>query len=379
MDFKLSEEQEVLQKMVRDFAEKEVKPRAAEVDRTHAFPHDTVAKAAELGLMGVAVPDQWGGAGMDYISYAIAIEEVSRACATTGVVLSVNNSLVCDPLKRFGTDAQRERFLTPLASGEKIGCFGLTEPNAGTDAANVATKAVKEGDTYVLNGTKNFISNGSVADTALVFASLDRSQGHKGMACFIVEKGTEGYAAGKEEDKMGICGSACSELVLENVRVPADQRLGGEGEGFKVAMYTLDGGRIGIAAQAVGIARAAMEDAAEYAKQRVQFGKPIAAFQGIQWLLADMRTKVEAARLLTLSAAWAREHRKRSSVESAMAKLFAAEAATSVTHAAIQVHGGYGYIKEYAVERYYRDARVTEIYEGTNEVQKMVIAASMTR
>jgi butyryl-CoA dehydrogenase len=286
---------------------------------------------------------------------------------------------VCDPIKKFATDEQKERFLKPLASGEKIGCFGLTEPNAGTDAANVSTKAERDGDHFVLNGTKNFITNGSVADISLVFATLDKSKGHKGMACFFVEKGTEGFSVGKEEDKMGICGSACSELVMEDARVPAVNMLGSEGDGFKVAMYTLDGGRIGIAAQAVGIARGALEEAVAYSKTRIQFGRPIASFQGIQWMIAEMSLKLEAARLLTLNAAYAKEHKKRCSVESAMAKLFAAEAATKISHDAIQIHGGYGYVKEYPVERFYRDARITEIYEGTNEVQKMVISSALLK
>ncbi len=379
MDFKLDEEQEVLRKMVHDFAEKNLKPMAAEIDKTHKFPIENVRKAADLGLTGVAVPEQWGGAGMDYISYAIAIEEVSRACATTGVILSVNNSLVCDPIKTFGNDAQKEKYLKPLASGRKIGCFGLTEPNAGSDAAGQTTVAVRKGDKYVLNGSKNFITNGSVADVAVVFAMTDRPKAHKGISCFILEKGTPGFRAGKEEDKLGICASACSELILENVEIPVANRLGAEGDGFKIAMYTLDGGRIGIAAQAVGIARAALEDSVAYSKQRIQFGQPISSFQGIQWMLADMHLRLEAARLLTFNAAYARQHRERCSVESAMAKLFAAEAATKITHDAIQIHGGYGYIKEYAVERYYRDARITEIYEGTSEVQRMVIASALLR
>ncbi|MHC5039231.1 MAG: acyl-CoA dehydrogenase family protein, partial [Planctomycetota bacterium] len=321
----------------------------------------------------------YGGAGMDYVSYAIAIEEISRVCATTGVILSVNNSLVCDPLAKFANEEQKKRILTPLAAGEKIGCLGLTEPGAGTDAAAISTTAVKEGDEYVLNGTKLFITNGGVADWSLVSAQMDKSKKHKGIAMFAVEKGTPGFTVGKEEKKLGIHASSCAELLFENCRVPAGNLIGEEGQGFKIAMYTLDGGRIGIAAQALGIAQGALDEAVPYAKQRVQFGKPIAEFQAIQWMIAEMRTQIEAARLLVYKAAWAKSNLPRCSVESAIAKLFAARAATAVTHSAIQILGGYGYTKDFPVERFYRDARITEIYEGTNEVQKIVIAADLLR
>ncbi|MHC4598790.1 MAG: acyl-CoA dehydrogenase [Planctomycetota bacterium] len=379
MDFALSEDQEMLRQTVRDFAQEVVKPKAAEIDETGVFPLDTIQKAAELGLMGVAVPDEYGGAGMDYLCYAIAIEEISRVCATTGVILSVNNSLVCDPLAKFANEEQKKRILTPLASGEKIGCLGLTEAGAGTDAAAISTTAVKDKDGYVLNGAKLFITNGGVADWALVTAQMDKSKRHKGIACFAVEKGTPGFNVGKEEKKLGIHASSCTELLFEDCRVPAENRLGEEGQGFKVAMYTLDGGRIGIASQALGIAQGALDEAVPYAQQRVQFGKPIAEFQAIQWMLAEMKTQIEAARNLVYKAAWAKQNQPRCSVESAIAKLYAARAATEVTHAAIQILGGYGYTKDFPVERFYRDARITEIYEGTNEVQKMVIAADLLR
>jgi butyryl-CoA dehydrogenase len=379
MDFSLSEEQEMLRQTVRDFAREVVKPKAAEIDETGVFPLDTIQKAAELGLMGVAVPDEYGGAGMDYVSYAIAIEEISRVCATTGVILSVNNSLVCDPLAKFANEEQKKRILTPLASGEKIGCLGLTEAGAGTDAAAIATTAVKDGNDFLLNGAKLFITNGGVADWCLATAQLDKAKKHRGMAMFAVEKGTPGFSVSKEEKKLGIHASSCAELLFEDCRVPAENLIGVEGEGFKIAMYTLDGGRIGIASQALGIAQGALDEAVPYAKTRVQFGKPIAEFQAIQWMLAEMKTKIEASRGLVYKAAWAKKHQPRCSVESAIAKLFAARTATEVTHSAIQILGGYGYTKDFPVERFYRDARITEIYEGTNEVQKMVIAADLLR
>jgi alkylation response protein AidB-like acyl-CoA dehydrogenase len=329
--------------------------------------------------MGVAVPDEYGGAGMDYLSYAIAIEEVSRVCATTGVILSVNNSLVCDPLVKFANEEQKVRILTPLASGEKIGCLGLTEAGAGTDAAAISTTAVKEGDAYVINGAKLFITNGGVADWALITAHMDKSKKHRGIAMFAVEKGTKGFAVGKEEKKLGIHASSCTELLFENCRIPAANLIGEEGQGFKIAMYTLDGGRIGVAAQALGIAQGALDEAVPYAKTRMQFGKPIAEFQAIQWMLAEMKTAIETARLVVYKAAWAKQNQPRCSVESAVAKLYAARVSTQVTHTAIQVLGGYGYTKDFPVERFYRDARITEIYEGTNEVQLMVIAADLLR
>jgi butyryl-CoA dehydrogenase len=307
------------------------------------------------------------------------MEEVSRACASTGVIMSVNNSLVCDPLLAFGTEAQKQRYLVPLAHGEKLGCFCLSEPNAGSDAANQETTARRDGDTYVLTGTKNFISNGAEADVAVVFASLDRSKGHRGIAAFLVERACPGYTVAKLEKKLGIKGSSTAQIVLDGCRVPAENLLGKDGEGFKVAMATLDGGRIGIAAQAVGIARAAFEAAREYAKGRVQFGKPIASLQAIQFMLADMATEIEAARLLTYRAAALKDAGRRFSKEAAMAKLYASEAAMRITTKAIQVHGGYGYILDYPVQRYFRDAKITEIYEGTSEIQRLVIAAHLLK
>jgi butyryl-CoA dehydrogenase len=379
MDFTFTEDQQMLRETVRTFAQDVLKPRAAKLDETGEFPHDIVKKAAELGLMGVTVPSEYGGAGMDYLCYAIAIEEVSRVCATTGVILSVNNSLVCDPLKAFCNEEQKKRILAPLAAGEKLGCFGLTEPGAGTDAGAIATTAVRQGDAYVLNGSKLFITNGGAADWAVVFATLDKSKKHKGITCFAIEKGTPGFRPGKEEKKLGIHASSCTELLFENCRVPAANRIGEEGQGFKVAMYTLDGGRVGIASQALGIAQGALDEAVAYAKQRVQFGRPIVEFQGIQWMLAEMKLKVEAARLLVYRAAVAKQTQPRCTMESALAKLFAARAATDVAHDAVQVLGGYGYTKDFPVERFYRDARITEIYEGTNEVQKMIIADELLK
>lgn len=379
MDFGLTKEQKMVQQMVREFAEKEVVPLAEEVDREAKFPVETVKKMADLGLLGMTVSPQYGGGGMDMVSYVIAVEEISRACATTGVIMSVNNSLVCSPLEQFGTEEQKVRYLVPLARGEKLGAFALTEPNAGTDAASIQTTAVKEGDDYVVNGSKLFISNGSHADVFMVFASTDRSKGAKGISVFIMEREMDGFEVGKVEDKMGIRGNGAAELFFEDVRVPADNLLGREGDGFKIAMITLDGGRIGIAAQAVGIAQAAFDESLRYSKEREQFGRPISKFQAIQWMLADMATEIDAARYLVRKAAYMKDAGQRYTVAAAMAKLYASDVAVRVTRNAIQIHGGYGYIKDYPVERYYRDAKITEIYEGTSEVQRMVIAAHLLR
>lgn len=379
MDFLLNEEERMMQDMVRSFATKEVAPKAAEMDRTGEFPVELVKKMGELGLMGVDVPEEYGGAGMNYMCYAIAVEEIARYCGNTSVIMSVNNSLACSPLQKFGTEEQKKKFLTPLASGKKLGCFGLTEPNAGSDAGNVQTTAVKDGDYYILNGSKIFITNATHADTALIFASTDKSLKHKGITCFIVEKGTKGFEVGKVEHKLGVNASGTAELVLQEVRVPVENRLGNEGEGFKIAMYTLDCGRIGIAAQALGIARGALEESIKFAKERVQFGKPIAEFQAIQWMIADMATEIDAARLLVRRAAFLKDSGHKFSKESSMAKLFAAETAMRATTKAIQIHGGYGYIKEYPVERYFRDAKITEIYEGTSEIQRLVIASNILK
>jgi butyryl-CoA dehydrogenase len=375
VNLELSEEQQLLQKSVREFAEAEVRPLAKENDETGKFPRGLFQKAAELGLTGVAIPEAEGGAGMDHISYAIVVEEISRVCASTGVILSVQNSLYCDPIHRFGTDEQKKKFLLPFARGEKIGCYALTEPQAGSNAAALATKAVRKGDKYVINGTKAWITNGGAADAAIVYVNTQPEKGEKGITALVVEKGTPGFAVGKEEKKLGIHATACTELSFSDCEVPAGNRIGEEGEGYKVALSTLDGGRIGIAAQATGIAQGAFEAALSYAQQRQAFGHPIADFQAIQFMLADMATEIDAARLLLRRAAWKQDSGARFSMEAAIAKLFASEMSTRVAHRAIQIHGGYGYSSEYPVERAYRDARITEIYEGTSEIQRLVIAA----
>jgi len=379
VDLELSEEQLLLQKSVREFAENEVRPLAKELDETGHFPRLLFQKAAELGLTGVAFPEAVGGAGFDHTAYTIVIEEISRCCASTGVILSVQNSLFCDPLYRYGTEDQKQKFLLPFTRGEKIGCFALTEPQAGSNAAALQTRAEKKGDRYRVNGTKAWITNGGVADAAIVFANTDPSKAEKGITALVVEKGTPGLQVGKEEKKLGIHATACCELVFTDCEVPASNRIGNEGEGYKVAMSTLDGGRIGIAAQATGIAQGAFEAALKWSQERLAFGQPIAQFQAIQFMLADMATELDAARLLVRKAAWKQDTGGRFSLEAATAKLFASEMATRVAHKAIQVHGGYGYSREYPVERAYRDARVTEIYEGTSEIQRLVIASWILR
>jgi butyryl-CoA dehydrogenase len=375
VNLELNEEQLLLQKSVREFAESEVKPRARELDETGHFPRDLFAKAAELGLTGVALPDSEGGAGFDHISYTIVIEEISRCCASTGVILSVQNSLYCDPIHRYGTDEQKKKFLLPFARGKQIGCYALTEPQAGSNAAALQTKAVKRADKYVVNGTKAWITNGGAADAAIIYVNTDPAKEERGITALIVEKGTPGFKVGKEEKKLGISATACSELVFTDCEVPESNRIGNEGEGYKVALSTLDGGRIGIAAQATGIAQGAFEAALKYSQDRLAFGHPIAQFQAIQFMLADMATEIDAARLLIRKAAWKQDTGARFSQDAAMAKLFASEMATRVAHKAIQIHGGNGYSREYPVERAYRDARITEIYEGTNEIQRLVISS----
>jgi len=379
MDLELSPEQQMIRDTARDFATKEVLPKAAAIDREHRHPEELVRKMAELGFMGVAVPETWGGAGMDTLSYVLAMEEISRACASTGVIMSVNNSLVCDPLMKFGTDAQKERYLKPLASGKLLGCFALSEPDAGTDAAAQKTTAVKKGNDWVLSGTKNFITNGPVSDVAIVFAMNDRAKGHKGITAFVIPSKHPGVRFGPADDKLGIRGSKSSQLFLEDCVLPADALLGEVGGGFKVAMATLDGGRIGIAAQALGIARAAFEEATKYALDRKTFGKPIAEHQAIQFKLADMSTEISAARLLTWRAAVKKDQGVRHSLESSMAKVFASEVANRAAKEAVQVHGGYGYLTDFPVERHFRDAKITEIYEGTSEVQRLVIAGALLK
>ncbi|WP_195946627.1 acyl-CoA dehydrogenase [Paraclostridium bifermentans] len=370
---------ELLKQMYREFTENEVAPIAHEIDEEEKFPYETVEKMGKYGFLGIPFPKVYGGEGGDYLGYAIAVEELSKACATTGVIVSAHTSLCASPIFEFGTEEQKEKFLVPLAKGEKLGAFGLTEPNAGTDAAGQQTTAVLDDGEYVLNGTKVFITNAGPADIYVVMAMTDKSKGTRGISAFIVEKGTEGFSIGKKEKKLGIRGSATCELIFENCRIPKENILGKEGQGFKIAMKTLDGGRIGIAAQALGIAQGALDVTVSYVKERKQFGKSIAAFQNTQFELADMKTKVEAARHLVYNAATKKDLEKSYSVEAAMAKLYAAEVAMEVTTKAVQLHGGYGYTREYEVERMMRDAKITEIYEGTSEVQKMVISADLLK
>ena len=374
MNLHLTDEQQMIQAMAREFAGQHIKPIAAEIDRDARFPHETVKRMGELGLLGIAVPEQWGGSGADTVCYVLALEEIARACASHAVVMSVNNSLYCEPVLKYGTDAQRRRFLTPVASGHALGCFALTEPEAGSDARNQHTLARRDGDDWVLTGRKLFISTGREASFALVFAQTDQAKAHRGITAFVVEKGTRGFSVSKTEDKLGIRASDTAELVFEECRVPDAHRLGPEGMGFKIALSTLDGGRVGIAAQAVGIAAGAYERAVAYARERKAFGVPIGEHQMVQWMLADMTTAIDGARLLTLRAATLKDAGRPFTREAAMAKLFAAEMAMKVTTDAVQVHGGYGFIKDYEVERYFRDAKITAIYEGTSQIQKLVIA-----
>ena len=379
MNFTLTKEQELVRQMVRDFAVNEVKPIAAEIDVTERFPMENVKKMGELGMMGIPFSTEFGGAGGDLLSYILAVEELSKVCATTGVILSAHTSLCASLINENGTPEQKEKYLRDLCTGNKIGAFGLTEPGAGTDAAGQQTTAVLDGDNYILNGSKIFITNGGVADTFIVFAMTDKSKGTKGISAFIVEKGFLGFSIGKKEDKLGIRASSTTELIFENCIVPKENLIGREGKGFGIAMKTLDGGRIGIAAQALGIAEGALEEAIKYMKERKQFGRPISAFQGLQWMVAEMSTKIEAARFLVYKAAWLKENKQPYSVDAARAKLYAAEVAMDVTTKAVQLFGGYGYTKEYPMERMMRDAKITEIYEGTSEVQKMVISGSLLK
>lgn len=376
MIFELSKEDLMMRDLFRQFTKNEVEPIAAEIDETEAFPAETVKKMAKAGMMGIPFPENYGGAGGTYWQYINLVEELGVACGTTSVVLSAHTSLCASPIYEFGTEEQKQKYLVPLAKGEKIGAFGLTEPNAGTDASAQQTTAVLDGDEYIINGSKIFITNAGPADIYVVFAMTDRSLGLKGITAFIVEKGTPGFSIGKKEAKLGIRGSATCELIFEDCRVPVANMLGGVGKGFKVAMMTLDGGRIGIAAQALGIAQGAYNEAVKYVKERKQFGKSIAKFQNTQFQIADMKTKIEAARFMVYNAAYKKQHKLPYSVEAAMAKLMASEVAMEVTVKAVQLHGGYGYTREYPVERMMRDAKITEIYEGTSEVQRMVIAAA---
>ena len=383
MNFTLSKEHEMARTLFREFAEKEVKPLAQEVDETEQFPKETVAKMAKNGFLGIPVPKEYGGQGCDPLAYAMCVEELSKVCGTTGVIVSAHTSLCCDPIQTYGTEEQKQKFLVPLAKGEKLGAFGLTEPGAGTDAQGQQTKAVLDGDEWVLNGTKIFITNGKEADVYVVIAVTGtvekRGKLQKEISAFIVEKGTPGFTFGTKEKKMGIRGSATYELIFTDCRIPKENLLGKKGEGFKIAMHTLDGGRIGIAAQALGIAEGALERTIEYVKERKQFGRAIGQFQNTQFQLADMATKVQAAQMMVYRAAVAKATQKEYGFEAAMAKLYAAEVAMEVTTKAVQLHGGYGYIREYDVERMMRDAKITEIYEGTSEVQRMVISANLLK
>lgn len=379
MNFYLTEEQEAIRKAVRELAEKHFKPVARELDREGRFPKENIDLLSRYGYMGMTFPEEYGGMGADAVSHSICIEEISRACASTGVIFEVHTQLAGWPILKYGNEEQKKRYLVPMARGEILGAFALTEPEAGSDAASIKTTAVRDGDFYILNGRKRFTTNATVAGVYVVIAYTDKSKGSRGMSAFIVEKGLEGFTFGKPEDKLGIRASVQADLIFEDCRVPAANLLGKEGEGFKIALATLDGGRIGIAAQAVGIAQAAMEKAIAYAKERQQFGAPIANLQAIQWMIADMATEIEAARLLYLKAAFLKDKGQRYTKEAAMAKLMASTVAMKHTVAAVQIHGGYGYMKEYDVERYMRDAKITEIYEGTSEIMRLVVASSLLR
>jgi len=379
MNFSLTKEQELFQQMIRDFAENEVKPLAAEIDEQERFPIETVEKMAKIGIMGIPIPKQYGGAGGNNLMYSMAVEELSAVCGTTGVIVSAHTSLCAAPILENGTEEQKQKYLPKLASGEWIGAFGLTEPNAGTDAAGQQTTAVEDGDNYIINGSKIFITNAEYAHVYVIFAMTDKSQGTRGITAFIIEKGTPGFSIGKKEKKMGIKGSATCELIFENCVLPKANMLGKLSKGFGIAMKTLDGGRIGIAAQALGLAQGAINETVKYVKERKQFGRAISAFQNTQFQLADMNTKTEASRMLVRKAAYKKDNKIAYSVDAAMAKLYAAETAMEVTNKAVQLHGGYGYTREYPVERMMRDAKITEIYEGTSEVQRMVISANMLK
>jgi butyryl-CoA dehydrogenase len=379
MDFELTEEQRMIRETARDFAAREIAPKAAEIDKSGRWPSEIIRKMAELGFLGIAVPQEYGGAGLDTVSYALAMEEISQACASSGVIMSVNNSLFCDPVYKFGTEEQKKKVLTPCARGDKLGCFGLTEPMSGSDAQTMATSATKTDGGWILNGAKNWITNGPHADYILVFAVTDRAGPKVKHTAFLVERGTPGYTQNPADHKLGIHAAHSCTVFFENCRVPDSAVVGKVSEGFKVAMATLDGGRIGIACQAIGIARAALERAVAYAKERKSFGVPIAQHQAIQFMLSDMAVELDAARLLTWRAAAMKDKGARHTMESSEAKLYASEMATRVAHKALQIHGGYGYSTEFPVERHYRDARITEIYEGTSEIQRIVIAANLLR
>ena len=377
MEFKWNDEQQLMQTMFREFVDKELRPIAAELDEQERFPFELIPKMGEIGLLGIPVAEEFGGVGLGTLEYVMAVEEISKACASTGVTISAHTSLCCWPIEHFGTQEQKEKYLPDLATGEKLGAFGLTEPNAGTDAAMQRTTAEDKGDHWLLNGSKVFITNGEVADVYVVFAMTDKAAGNKGISAFLLEKGMEGFSFGSHEKKMGIRASSTCELVFEDVKVPKENLLGELNKGFQIAMMTLDGGRIGIAAQALGIAQGAIDETVKYVKDRVQFGRPISKFQNTQFMLAEMQTRVDAARMLVYRAAAIKDAGEPYSSEAAMAKLFASETAREVTWRAVQLFGGYGYTRDYPVERMMRDAKITEIYEGTSEVQKMVISSRM--
>jgi alkylation response protein AidB-like acyl-CoA dehydrogenase len=374
MAYQLTEEQQMIQAMVRDFAREVILPTASERDRTKEFPFENLKQMSELGLMGMNVPPEYNGAGVDTVSYSLALQEIAYACASTAVVMSVHNSVACGPVYLFGSEYLKENYLKPLAAGQKIGSFAITEAGAGSDTASQKTKAVKNGDSYVINGSKMFITTGKNSDLTVVTAYTDRDKKHRGISAFVVEKGTPGFSVGKEEDKMGLRASDTVELIFEDCSVPAENLLGQEGDGFVIAMASLDGGRIGIASQSLGVAQACLDAAVSYAKERIQFNQPISRFQGIRWMIADMATQIEAARLLTFNAAAMKDRGENFTGAASMAKVFSSEMANKVAYQALQIHGGYGYIREFPVERYYRDVRVFTIYEGTSEIQRKVIA-----
>jgi len=380
MDFELTEEQQMVQEMARRFAETEIKPKAADLDERHEHPEGIVKQLGELKMLGIAVPEEYGGGGMDYVSYAVALIEISKACASTGVIMSVNNSLYCFPVMAYGTEEQKKKYLYPCASGEHLGCYGLTEAGAGSDPAGMRTTAIRDGDEWILNGEKKFITNGNVASYCVLAAVTEKGAGYKGISSFVVDlKNTPGFKVGRVEDKLGILASGTAELVFEDARVPGEALLGNPGEGFKQMLTTLDGGRIGIASQALGIGRAVLDEALEYAKTRVQFGKPITTFQAIQWKLADMATELDAAELLVLRAAWLEDHEKPYEKAAAMAKMYASDVAMRAAVEGVQILGGYGYCKEYPMERHMRDAKICQIYEGTNEIMRLVVAKNLIR
>lgn len=379
MNYELTEDHKVLVETLRDFTKKEIMPIAADIDKNHEIPESLLKQIGEMGFLGTYIPEEYGGAGMDYLSYILTVEEVSKGCASTGVLISAHTSLCCDPILTYGTEDQKKEFLPALASGEKFGCIMLTEPDAGSDVANISTTYKDAGDHFVVNGSKIFITNGAFKGTGILFATKDKSLSHKGQSAFIIDLSTEGVEVLKNEDKMGIRGSYTTAFALDNVKIPKKNLLGAEGDGFKIGMETLNGGRIGIAAQALGIAQGAFARAVDYAQVRKQFGKPISAFQAIQFKIADMATRIEASQLITYKAAWLKDQKKTNARESAMAKMYASETATFVANEALQIHGGYGYICETEMERFYRDAKITEIYEGTNEVQRIVIGKMLLK